>query len=215
MSEAGAAKPKKSGKKKASPAAAAKEEAPQPMPPFKPGKVTHYDRQVVDYVRTATAKNIWYYRCAGGAGQGAWRPAMAPMRVQTAVHAGAHRLPPLAAAAASPCCICAASLRSPCRDHCCKSIVANRTCWLLPLSPCSDRLSTPRGPCSLPVLREAWTQGVIDANTLVWGQVRSPTRCCKCVTSGVVQEQRGRALAGAPPAFGWQLPAAPHSCQPM
>lgn len=95
MSEAGAAKPKKGGKKKASPATAAQDEAPQPMPPFKPGKLTHYDRQVVDYVRTATAKNIWYYR---------------------------------------------------------------------------DRLSTPRGPCSLPVLREAWTQGVIDANTLVWGQ---------------------------------------------
>ena len=39
--------------------------------------------------------------------------------------------------------------------------------------PRSDRLSTPRGPCSLPVLREAWTQGVIDEHTLVWGQVRT------------------------------------------
>jgi hypothetical protein len=39
----------------------------------------------------------------------------------------------------------------------------------LPLSH-RDRLSTPRGPCSLPVLREAWTNGVIDENTLVWGQ---------------------------------------------
>ena len=38
--------------------------------------------------------------------------------------------------------------------------------------PCRDRMSTPRGPCSLPVLREAWTQGVVDENTLVWGQVR-------------------------------------------
>lgn len=38
-------------------------EAPrQPREPFKPAKLTHYDRQVVDYVRTATAKNIWYYR---------------------------------------------------------------------------------------------------------------------------------------------------------
>ena len=35
---------------------------------------------------------------------------------------------------------------------------------------CRDRLSTPRGPCSLPVLREAWVNGVIDENTLVWGQ---------------------------------------------
>lgn len=33
-----------------------------------------------------------------------------------------------------------------------------------------DRLSTPRGPCSLPVLREAWVNGVVDENTLVWGQ---------------------------------------------
>lgn len=39
-------------------------------------------------------------------------------------------------------------------------------------TPCSDRMSVPRGPCSLPVLREAWTQGVVDENTLVWGQVR-------------------------------------------
>ena len=42
-----------------------------------------------------------------------------------------------------------------------------------PAPPRSDRLSTPRGPCSLPVLREAWTQGVIDEHTLVWGQVRT------------------------------------------
>lgn len=88
-----AAKAVKKGKKAAAAAAAAPE---APLPPFKPqSKMTHYDRQVVDYVRTATAKNIWYYR---------------------------------------------------------------------------DRMSTPRGPCSLPVLREAWTQGVIDENTLVWGQ---------------------------------------------
>lgn len=31
-------------------------------------------------------------------------------------------------------------------------------------------MSVPRGPCSLPVLREAWVHGVIDENTLVWGQ---------------------------------------------
>ena len=57
---------KKGGKKgKKSAAAAEREEAPrQPPPPFKPAKYTHYDRQVVDYVRTATAKNVWYYRCA-------------------------------------------------------------------------------------------------------------------------------------------------------
>lgn len=33
-----------------------------------------------------------------------------------------------------------------------------------------DRMSTPRGPCTLPVLREAWVNGVIDEKTLVWGQ---------------------------------------------
>merc|ERR1712146_274645 len=31
-----------------------------------------------------------------------------------------------------------------------------------------DRMGTPRGPCSLPVLREAWTKGIIDDKTLVW-----------------------------------------------
>ena len=27
-----------------------------------------------------------------------------------------------------------------------------------------------RGPCNLPVLRQCWVHGVIDENTLVWGQ---------------------------------------------
>ena len=31
-----------------------------------------------------------------------------------------------------------------------------------------DRLSVPRGPCTMPVLREAWSNGVIDENTIVW-----------------------------------------------
>jgi hypothetical protein len=35
---------------------------------------------------------------------------------------------------------------------------------------CRDRLNVPRGPCALPVLKEAWVDGVIDANTLIWGQ---------------------------------------------
>ena len=60
-----------------------------------PAKYGHYERSVVDYVRGATAKNIWYYR---------------------------------------------------------------------------DRLSTPRGPCTLPVLRECWVKVIIDENTLIWGQ---------------------------------------------
>ena len=63
--------------------------------PRKPARYGHYERSVVDYVRGATAKNIWYYR---------------------------------------------------------------------------DRMSTPRGPCTLPVLRECWVNGIIDENTLIWGQ---------------------------------------------
>lgn len=33
-----------------------------------------------------------------------------------------------------------------------------------------DRLSVPRGPCTLPVLRECWVNGIVDENTLIWGQ---------------------------------------------
>ncbi|KAK9834808.1 hypothetical protein WJX81_000283 [Elliptochloris bilobata] len=33
-----------------------------------------------------------------------------------------------------------------------------------------DRLSVPRGPCNVAVLRECWVHGVIDEHTLVWGQ---------------------------------------------
>jgi len=33
-----------------------------------------------------------------------------------------------------------------------------------------DRASVPRGPCPLTTLRTAWINGVIDENTLVWGQ---------------------------------------------
>ncbi|KAF8057251.1 TIC56 [Scenedesmus sp. PABB004] len=33
-----------------------------------------------------------------------------------------------------------------------------------------DRMSVPRGPCPLHVLKDCWVQGVIDENTLVWGQ---------------------------------------------
>lgn len=33
-----------------------------------------------------------------------------------------------------------------------------------------DRMSVPRGPCPLHVLKDCWVQGVVDENTLVWGQ---------------------------------------------
>ncbi len=35
-----------------------------PKPEFKAAKYGTYERQVADYVKTATAKNIWYYRYA-------------------------------------------------------------------------------------------------------------------------------------------------------
>ena len=33
-----------------------------------------------------------------------------------------------------------------------------------------DRMNVPRGPCPLHVLKDAWVQGVVDENTLMWGQ---------------------------------------------
>ena len=40
-----------------------KEEAPrQPREPFKPSRMGLVDAQIADYVRSATAKNVWYYR---------------------------------------------------------------------------------------------------------------------------------------------------------
>ena len=101
------------------------EEARQPMPPFKPAKYGLNERQVADYVKTSTAKNIWYYRCVA-------------IRCAAALGGAAHLSMPPADASL---------------------YVSHR-----------DRLSTPRGPCSLPVMREAWVNGVIDENTLVWGQ---------------------------------------------
>jgi hypothetical protein len=41
----------------------AKAKAVEPAKPaFKPAKYSLNDKQVADYVKTATAKNIWYYR---------------------------------------------------------------------------------------------------------------------------------------------------------
>lgn len=33
-----------------------------------------------------------------------------------------------------------------------------------------DRMSVPRGPCPLHVLKDAWVQGMVDENTLMWGR---------------------------------------------
>jgi hypothetical protein len=63
-------KPIKSGKaapKKEKKAASEKDKkAKSPFkelpPTFKPAKYGLQEKQIVDYVRTATAKNIWYYR---------------------------------------------------------------------------------------------------------------------------------------------------------
>ena len=113
------------------------DEAPAPPPsapkaPFTPHKATFYDRQLVDYIKTSTNANVWYYRCAA-----LW---------------GA---------------ICG-------RQHCGRTCAGSRgVATPLPASPHlvrrRDRLSVPRGPCSVPVLREAWVQGIVDENTLVWG----------------------------------------------
>lgn len=91
----------------------------QKKEPRKPAKYGHYERTVVDYVRTATAKNVWYYRCVD------------LIRIEF-----------------------------------------SRFFLAIVMTMCMyrDRLSTPRGPCSLPVLRECWVNGIIDENTLVWGQ---------------------------------------------
>ena len=31
-------------------------------------------------------------------------------------------------------------------------------------------MNVPRGPCTMPVLREAWIHGVVDEHSLVWGK---------------------------------------------
>mmetsp|Transcript_20883 Transcript_20883/g.51195 ORF Transcript_20883/g.51195 Transcript_20883/m.51195 type:complete len:128 (-) Transcript_20883:521-904(-) len=33
-----------------------------------------------------------------------------------------------------------------------------------------DRLNVSRGPCDLKILKSCWINGIIDQNTLVWGQ---------------------------------------------
>lgn len=92
------AAPKKAGKKGKKAAAAADAEGKRPKPPAAGAKKQwgHYDRQVVDYVRTATATNIWYYRCARGrAGRPlrAAAPAAAPATPTAAVGGGLLPLP--------------------------------------------------------------------------------------------------------------------------
>jgi hypothetical protein len=56
MSDAAPSTSGKAGKTKAV------EEPPKPA--FKPAKYGLYEKQVADYIKTATAKNIWYYRYA-------------------------------------------------------------------------------------------------------------------------------------------------------
>lgn len=60
-------------------------------------------------------------------------------------------------------------------EYCDTSLLVCTTLRLLTSAPCGaryyrDRLSTPRGPCNVAVLRECWVHGVIDEHTLVWGQ---------------------------------------------
>lgn len=95
---------------------------PRRVPPF--ASMTFEQKQAVDYIRTATRKNIWYYR---------------------------------------------------------------------------DRLNVARGPCSLPVLRECWVQGIIDEHTLVWGQGLGdwlPVRNVRTLTAQI-RTVEGAALPGS------------------
>ena len=58
MSDAGPSTSGSAGKPRKTKAA----DEPQEVKPFKPAKYGLYEKQVADYVKTATAKNIWYYR---------------------------------------------------------------------------------------------------------------------------------------------------------
>ena len=87
-------------------------------------------------------------------------------------------------------------------------------------------MSVPRGPCPLHVLKDAWVQGVIDENTLVWGHglydwlpaknvklllpmIRTPEgarcaqplllrcACCRCV-AGLLAPRLGADACGRP-----------------
>jgi len=90
-------RPRRVKKKKV--AAKKKPQDPETPPPAERPKgrpkLSLNDKQQVDYIRTATSGNVWYYR---------------------------------------------------------------------------DRMNVARGPCNLPVLKECWVHGVIDDQTLVWGQ---------------------------------------------
>ena len=61
-----------------------------------------------------------------------------------------------------------------------------------------------RGPCNMHVLRDAWVHGVIDENTLVWGQGLAdwlPVRNVRTLVpqirtvEGMVQSKHGKEMA--------------------
>jgi hypothetical protein len=72
-----------------------------------------------------------------------------------------------------------------------------------------DRLSVPRGPCNLSVLRECWVHGVIDEGTLVWGQGLGDWLPVRNVRTLVPQI---RTLEGAPPCARVCSIAPLHAC---
>jgi hypothetical protein len=125
-----------------------------------------YQYEMINYQRMLLRKNIWYYRCVwrGAAGsRGRGRSALAASRGgarwRESVSHPSICLPP------------------PTRPH--LATGSTRPPLTPPLPPptnstrCRDRMSVPRGPCPLHVLKDAWVQGVVDENTLVWGQVRA------------------------------------------
>jgi len=59
-----------------------------------------------------------------------------------------------------------------------------------------DRLMVARGPCNMHVLRDCWVHGVVDENTLVWGQGLCDWLPIRNVRTLVPQI---RTVEGAPP----------------
>ena len=56
------------------------------------------------------------------------------------------------------------SIFNPLRYYYC-AMATQRNLWYY-----RDRLMVPRGPCSVATLKRCWVQGIVDGDTLIWGQ---------------------------------------------
>jgi GYF domain 2 len=112
----------------------------------------HYERQIVDYVREATRKNIWYYRDRMSVPRG---PCPLPVKHCSAVirspNAGAGFLPE--------------TTRT--KQHFKSHLYVQCDCRC---TPCRVYQGHHHNMLHQQVLRECWVHGIIDENTLVWGQ---------------------------------------------